>query len=68
MKEDKPNIAKVLGLAVGLPSSILGVFAFAYFLIEKGYVSPAIGLGLILAIIAYTFYLMIKYANKKQDK
>ncbi len=65
MKEDKPNIVKVLGLAVGLPSSILGVFAFVYFLIDKNYISSTTGLLLIVAIIAYTFYLMLRYANKK---
>lgn len=65
MNKDKPNIVKVLGLAVGLPSSILGVFALAYFLIEKKYMSTEFGLGLILTIIFYTFYLMIRYANKK---
>lgn len=65
MKEDKPNIIKVVGLAVGLPSSILGVFGFVYFLIHKDYISPMVGLALILAIIAYTFFLMLKYANKK---
>lgn len=65
MKEDKPNIAKVLGLAVGLPSSILGVFGFVYFLIHKDLISTGVGLGLIIAIIFYTFYLMLRYANKK---
>lgn len=65
MKDAKPNILKVVGLAVGLPSSILGVFGFVYFLIHKEYISTAVGLSLILTIIFYTFYLMIKYANKK---
>jgi len=64
-KEEKTNIIKVVGLAVGLPSSILGVFALVYFLINKNIVSASVGLLLILIIIAYTFYLMIRYANKK---
>ncbi len=65
MKEDKPNILKVLGLAVGLPSTILGVFALVYILIEKEIISTITGLIFIVVIIAYTFYLMIRYANKK---
>ncbi len=65
MKEEKTNIAKVVGLAVGLPSSILGVFGFVYYLIEKDYISAYVGLTLIVLIIIYTFYLMIKYAAKK---
>jgi hypothetical protein len=65
MNKEKPNIIKVVGLAVGLPSSILGVFALVYFLIHKDYLSTEFGLVLILTIIFYTFYLMIRYANKK---
>jgi hypothetical protein len=65
MKDNKPNIIKVVGLAVGLPSSILGVFAFVYFLIHENYITPVVGLLLIILIIAYTFFLMLKYANKK---
>ncbi|MAX67927.1 MAG: hypothetical protein QF441_15175 [Bacteriovoracaceae bacterium] len=66
MKEDDgPNILKVVGLAVGLPSSILGVFGLVYYLIHEEIISTAIGLGLILAIIFYTFFLMLRYANKK---
>jgi hypothetical protein len=65
MKEDKTNILKVVGLAVGLPSSILGVFGVVYMLINKEIISPLVGLVLIVTIIFYTFFLMIKYANKK---
>ena len=65
MNDNKQNIIKVVGLAVGLPSSILGVFAFVYFLIHKDFISPVFGLLLIITIIAYTFFLMLKYANKK---
>ncbi len=65
MKEDKPNIARVLGLAVGLPSSILGVFGVVYYLISENIISTYVALALIVTIILYTFYLMIRYANKK---
>lgn len=65
--DNKSNIIKVVGLAVGLPSSILGVFGAIYFLMNKNYISTGVGLILIVSIIAYTFYLMIRYATKKQD-
>ena len=49
-KDKKMHIAKVVGLAVGLPSSILGVFAFVYILTKKNIISETTGLFLILAI------------------
>ena len=62
---NKSNIIKVVGLAVGLPSSILGVFGLIYFLTEENIISNGMGLIIILAIIGYTFFLMIRYATKK---
>ena len=64
-EEEKQNIIKILGLAIGLPSSILGVFFLMYFLIENNYISSTVGLIVIVLIITYTFVLMVKYANKK---
>ena len=63
--KDKQNILKILGLAIGLPSSILGTFFLMYFLIENKYISPLVGLSIILLIVGYTFFLMVRYANKK---
>lgn len=60
------NILKVLGLALALPSTILGVGFGIFYLIEEDLISQNVGLGLLLAIMAYFFYLMIRYAlNKK---
>ncbi len=69
MKSDdnKQNILKIVGLAVGLPSSILGVFIIIYILVEKNIITATLGLVIILIVITYTFYLMIRYALKKQD-
>lgn len=64
-KQSKQNIFKVVGLAVGLPSSMLGVFAIGYYLVSKSVISPEIALVLLLGIIFYTFWLMIRYASKK---
>ncbi len=59
------NILKVLGLGLGLPSTILGIFAFVYYLMDSGYISNEIAVSIIVLVIFYTFYLMYKYANKK---
>ncbi len=62
---DKNQFLKAAGLAVGLPSSILGIFGFLYYLMSEDFISPLIA-GLIISLfIFYTFYLMIRYANKK---
>ena len=60
-----PNILKVLGIAVGLPSSILGVFFIVYYLVSKDILSSELALILILAIVGYSFYLMLRYANRR---
>lgn len=59
------NILKVLGLGLGLPSTILGIFALVYYLMDSGYISNEIAVSIIVLVIFYTFYLMYKYANKK---
>lgn len=61
----KTNIIKIVGLAVGLPSTILAIFFFIYHLIQTKVVSMEIGLSLIILVIAYIFYVMIRYAIKK---
>lgn len=66
MSKKDQNIFKVLGLALGLPSTILGVFALIYYLAEeKKIISYGAGLSILLVIIGYTFYLIIK--NSKSD-
>lgn len=64
-ENEKSNILKVVGLAMGLPSTILGVFALIYYLMNKNYISSGVAILIIVSIILYTFYLMIKYAAKK---
>ncbi len=60
------NIIKVMGLAVALPSTILGVFFTIYYLIENKLISTSVGLVLLLAVIIYFFYLMVRYASSKK--
>lgn len=65
MSDKKKNILKVVGLAVGLPSSILSIFILVYILMDKDIISETGALIMILLIIASTFFLMVRYAIKK---
>lgn len=65
-KEEQVSIIKVVGIAVGLPSSILGIFFVVYFLIEKGHIPAWLGMLLIITIIIYLFYLMVRNVYKKK--
>ena len=58
---------KVLGLAVGLPSSILGVSFFSLHLEEKGYISTDQATYIILTNIFIHLFWMVKYANKRSN-
>ena len=64
-ESENTNILKVVGLAVGLPSSILGVFALGYYLVKEDIISSLMALFFLIVVIIYTFVMMIRYANKK---
>lgn len=57
-----------MGLAVGLPSTIIGVFYLLYQLVQTGYISWNMLLGILLAVIAYFLFLMVKNVLGKKDK
>ncbi len=59
--------SKVLAIALGLPSSILGVSFFSLFLSDEGYITVDQATYIILANIFLHLFWMIKYANKKSD-
>ena len=60
------NIIKIMGLALALPSTILGVAFLIYYLIEEKLISQGLGLFILIAVVGYFFYLMVRYAfNKK---
>lgn len=61
-----PN-SKVLAIALGLPSSILGVSFFSLHLKEKGYITGDHSTYLILANIFVHLFWLVKYADKKSD-
>lgn len=65
MKDDKPNIVKILGIGLGLPSAILGTFFFIYFLIEADYIPAWLGLLILVSTVVYFFYLMIRFTKQK---
>lgn len=65
-KDEQISIVKVVGIAVGLPSSILGIFFVVYFLIEKGHIPAWLGMMFIIIIIVYLFYLMVRNVYKKK--
>lgn len=57
-----------MGLAVGLPGTIIGVFYLLYQLVQNGYISWNMLLGILLLVIAYFFFLMVKNVVGKKDK
>ena len=59
--------SKVLGIAIGLPISILSVSFFSLHLNEKGYISRDQVTYIILGNIFIHLFWMVKYANKKSD-
>jgi hypothetical protein len=63
MKEEKAPKAwwMVLGLALGLPSLILGVFFGLYWLVQKDIISWTILLVLMVAVVVNTLFLMVRY-------
>jgi hypothetical protein len=66
MKNNKSLI--VLGLALALPSTLLGVGVSIVYLIQQKIISQTVGLLIIVAVVFNTFYLMMRYAKKKKDK
>ncbi|MAZ49340.1 MAG: hypothetical protein CME65_12325 [Halobacteriovoraceae bacterium] len=65
MSQSKPGILKVLGVAVSLPTAILGAYFFQKMLVQKGWIENWVGTALIVVVVAYVLYLMIKYALKQ---
>ena len=57
-----------MGLAVGLPSTIIGVFYLLYQLVQAKYISWNMLLGILLAVIGYILFLMVKNVLGKKNK
>jgi hypothetical protein len=64
----KSDLKIILGLAFALPSTILGVFGTAYWLVTKKIISEKVALILLVAVTVNTFYLMIRYGLAKKKR
>ena len=63
--KEEMSIFKVVVIAVGLPSSILGCFFVVYYLINEKYIPAWVGMLIIVLMIVYVFYLMARNVYKK---
>ncbi len=57
-----------MGLAVGLPGTIIGVFYLLYQLVKSGYISWNMLLGILLFVIGYFLFLMVRNVLVKKNK
>ena len=58
----------VMGLAVGLPSTILGFFFILYNLVQGGYISWNALIIILVIVISLTLGLMVKNVLGKKSK
>ena len=58
----------VMGLAIALPSTILGAFLFFDFLVKKNFISYEVSLVLLLIVIVYFLMMMVKYGMAKKNR
>lgn len=65
---DKKKYLMVMGLAMALPSTILGVSLIVYYLMEQKIISNLAGLVIIVLVIINVFYLMIRSVSKRKSK
>lgn len=70
MKEDSSmrKLMIVMGLAVGLPSTIIGVFFVLYQLVQNDVISWNTLLIVLLVVVAYTLFLMVKNVLERKNK
>lgn len=60
------HILKILGLALALPTTILSVGFGIFYLTEQNIISQGLGLGILLVVVGYFLFMMVRYAlNKK---
>ena len=58
----------VLGLAMALPSSIIGVFFVLWYLMEQGHIDLWHLVLILVLVIVNTLFLMVRYVSLKQNK
>jgi len=59
---------QVLGLALGLPSIILGVFFGVYSLVQNQVISWGWALFILILVIGNTLFLMVRYGLVNKDR
>lgn len=57
----------VMGLAVGLPSTIVGLFFVLHQLVKSGHISWNVLLIILLTVIAYFLFLMVRNVLAKKN-
>ncbi|MFL5784441.1 MAG: hypothetical protein ACJ76H_07535 [Bacteriovoracaceae bacterium] len=57
-----------MGLALGLPSTIVGVFFLLNQLVKAGYISWNMLLGILLGVIGYILFFMVRNVLVKKNK
>lgn len=67
MKLD-PKWVRVVGIAMGLPSTIFALALVVMKLIEEGIVSRGLGWGVFLLVVVQSLALMVWYALKVNQK
>ena len=70
MSEKSPmqKMMLTMGLALGLPGTIVGVFYLLYSLVQNGHISWNMLLTILLLVIGYFLFLMVKNVLGKKDK
>ncbi len=70
MSEKTPmqKLVLVMGLAIGLPSTIVGVFFLLYQMVKSGLISWNMLLVILLLVILYFLVLMVRNVLVKKDK
>jgi hypothetical protein len=70
MKETKPlkKFIIVMGLAVGLPATIIGLFFILLQLVKSGHISWNVLLIILISVIAYFLFLMVRNVLAKKNK
>lgn len=58
----------VMGLALGLPSTIVGLFFLLYQLVQSEIISWNVLLIILLAVVVYMLVLMVKNGLVKKNK
>lgn len=67
MSEDQNEtrkMLKVLGLSLGLPSTVLGIGLVIVYLIQNKIISTPVGVFILIAVIGNIFWLIFKNLKK----